>query len=436
VVDFPKYETYKDSGVEWLGEIPSHWDVKRNLGLFDERKEVNQPNMRLLSVTIEKGVIKQSESLTKKDSSHEDKSKYKVVRQGDLAYNKMRMWQGAIGRSNYDGIVSPAYIILNTHNKSYSKYFHYLYRTELFIREANRHSYGLCSDMNSLRYEDFKTIYSPVPPEKEVKEIVEFLDRKTSEIDQAIAQKQRLIELLQEQKAILINQAVTKGLDPNVPMCDRGVEWLGEIPSHWKLVQNRRFLSKLGQGSSPAIVNSGEDEGFYVLKISAVKQGIYIDGEIKTIPRKAFVSDYQVKKGDFLMTRGNTPDLVADICYVNVDITENIMISDLIYRLTYDQKFLLHEFIAYFFRSSTARYQIKICARGSSHTMVKVSQEHIKAWLILVPPLNEQREIISYLKCKENEFICLENQIYKEIEKLNELKAIFVSQAVTGKIKV
>jgi type I restriction enzyme S subunit len=380
VMAFPKYESYKDSGVEWLGEIPSHWEAKRNLGLFDERKETNRPDMELLSVTIDQGVIRQSEISIKKDSSNEDKSKYKVVYRGDLAYNKMRMWQGAIGMSDYTGIVSPAYIILNTRNKNYAKFFHYLYRTELFIREANRHSYGLCSDMNSLRYEDFKTLYSPVPPHDEVNRIVDFLDRITSDIDQAIAKKQRLIELLNEQKSILINRAVTKGLNPNVTMRDSGIDAIGKIPEHWKLVQNRRILKHLEQGSSPAIVNLIEDdnEEFYVLKLSAVKQGLYIDGETKKIPRKFFSPNYQIKKGDFLMTRGNTPDLVADICCVDIDISKNIMISDLIYRLIYQQKSMMHEFMTYFFRSASARNQIKLSARGSSHTMVKVSQEHIR----------------------------------------------------------
>ncbi len=241
-----RYDSYRDSGVEWLGEVPSHWEVKRNIGLFDERKEINRTDMDLLSVTINRGIIKQEEITSKKDSSNEDKSKYKVVRQGDLAYNKMRMWQGAIGASQYNGIVSPAYIVLRPREKAYSRYFHYLYRTEAFIEEANRNSYGLCLDMNSLRYEDFKTIYSPVPPKAELDRIVAFLDEKTAEIDAAIAKKERLIELLKEQKNILINRAVTRGLNPDVPIRDSGVEWIGEIPAHWKVFR-LTFLAKLLQ---------------------------------------------------------------------------------------------------------------------------------------------------------------------------------------------
>ena len=209
---FPRYARYRDSGVEWLGEIPEHWDVQRNLGVFLERNERGRPNDELLSITIKRGVIRQSEITTKKDSSNEDKSKYKILKKGDLAYNKMRAWQGALGISPYNGIVSPAYIILQPKNPNLSKYFHYLYRTPQFITEANRISYGLCDDMNSLRYDDFKGSHSPLPPDDEVDRIVTFLDRKTAEIDALIAKKQRQIELLDEQKAILINLAVTRGI--------------------------------------------------------------------------------------------------------------------------------------------------------------------------------------------------------------------------------
>ena len=202
----------KPSGVEWLGDIPSHWEVKRNLGIFVERNEANRPDDELLSVTITRGVIKQSEITSKKDSSNEDKSKYKVIKQGDLAYNKMRAWQGAIGVSKYDGICSPAYIVLTPNNPKLSRYFHYLFRTPIFIAEANRLSYGLCDDMNTLRYDDFKTSYSPVPPDEDLDRIVEFLDHKTAQIDTLIEKKQRLLKLLDEQLAIKINNAVTLSL--------------------------------------------------------------------------------------------------------------------------------------------------------------------------------------------------------------------------------
>jgi type I restriction enzyme, S subunit len=436
MVAFPKYENYKDSGVKWLKKIPSHWKLQPGRVYLKPQKVKNIGNKvnTVLSLSYGKIVIKSEEKLY--GLVPESFETYQIVEPGNIIVRATDLQNDQtslrIGLVEDRGIITSAYLCLAPSEKMDSKYAYYL----LHAYDLLKVYYGMGSGLRqNLDHTDFKYLQLPIPEIEEQKRIADFLDRKTAEIDQAIAQKQRLIELLQEQKAILINQAVTKGLNPNVVMRDSGVAWVGSTPEHWKLVQNRRFLNSLGQGSSPAIVNS-VDEGFYVLKISAIKQGMYIDGETKSIPQKTFVPEYQVKKGDFLMTRGNTPDLVADIGYVDIDITENIMISDLIYRLSYNQEFILHEFMAYLFRSSVARNQIKICARGSSHTMVKVSQEHIKSWLILVPPLNEQEEIVSYLRYKENEILLLEKQIFTEIKKLSELKEVFVSQAVTGKIKI
>ena len=138
------YPEYKDSDLPWLGKIPAHWKILPNRALFSERNERNLIKEQLLSVTIKRGVIKQTELLnntSKKDSSNEDKSKYKLVMPGDLAYNKMRMWQGAVGASKYEGIVSPAYIVLHPRKFAYTWYYHYLFRTSAYMRESYRHSY-------------------------------------------------------------------------------------------------------------------------------------------------------------------------------------------------------------------------------------------------------------------------------------------------------
>ncbi|MGI9280178.1 MAG: hypothetical protein ACR2PX_11195 [Endozoicomonas sp.] len=436
-LQFPKYDAYKESGVEWLGAIPEHWSVSRNLGLFDERKEVNQPSMELLAVTIKRGVIKQSKITTKKDSSNEDKSKYKVVRKGDLAYNKMRMWQGAIGESKYDGIVSPAYIILNTRNRLYSRYFHYLYRTKQFIAEANRHSYGLCDDMNSLRYEHFRTIYSPTPPEHDVSRIVDFLDHKTDEIDAVIAKKQELTRLLNEQKTILINRTVTKGLNSNVKMKDSGVAWIGEIPEHWNVIANRRILKKIEQGTSPSIKNLELYSGFSVVKLSAIKKGKYINGEDKEISPQEFEAAYEIKRGDLLMTRGNTPELVADVAYVAEEPDKGVMMPDLVYRLTYDQTKVSHSYLVYVLQASSVRHQIKVSARGSSHTMVKVSQDHIKSWWIPIPPTKQEcDDLTQHLNEQCSAVMETIDAAQKEIEALKEFKQTLITYTTTGKIKV
>ena len=228
------YPKMKDSGVPWLGEVPEHWDVLPNRVLFGEVKERDHPEEPMLSVTITKGVIRQRALLansSKKDSSNQDKSAYKLVRLGDIAYNKMRAWQGAIGVSDYQGIVSPAYVVERPRKGTSSRYFHYLLRTPAFAKEAERWSYGITSDMWSLRPEHFKMIYGCLPPLHEQAAIVRYLDHADRRIRRYIHAKQKLVKLLEEQKQALIHQIVTRGLDPNVRLKPSGVEWLGTCRS-------------------------------------------------------------------------------------------------------------------------------------------------------------------------------------------------------------
>jgi type I restriction enzyme S subunit len=230
------YPAMKASSVAWLGAVPEHWQVLPNRALFLEIKDNGFPHEEMLSVTINQGVIRQSALLSessKKDSSNEDKSKYKLVSPGDIAYNKMRAWQGAIGVSRVRGIVSPAYIVVRPRDQLYARYFHYLFRTPVFAKEAERWSYGISSDQWSLRPEHFKQVYCLVPPRDELALIIRFLDHSDRLIRRYVGAKRKLIKLLEEQKQEIIYRAVTRGLDPNVPLKPSRVEWLGAVPEHW-----------------------------------------------------------------------------------------------------------------------------------------------------------------------------------------------------------
>lgn len=185
----------------WLGSVPQHWAVLPARTLFEERRERGHEDEPLLSITIGRGVIRQSvllEGSSKKDTSNLDKSKYKLVRSGDIAYNKMRAWQGAVGLSNHQGIVSPAYIVLRPRKPEYGKYCHHLFRTPGFAKEAERWSYGIVSDQWSLRPEHFRMIYCPVPPPDEQAAVVKFIDHADRKIRRYIRAKQRLLNLHRE----------------------------------------------------------------------------------------------------------------------------------------------------------------------------------------------------------------------------------------------
>ena len=238
------YTACKPSGVSWLGNVPAHWDVLPNRAIFAEVAEQNCPGEQMLSVTITSGIIRQQELLedtSKKDSSRLDRTAYKLVQPGDIAYNKMRAWQGAIGVSKYRGIVSPAYVVQRPLKGTNSRYLHYLLRTPAFAKEAERWSYGITSDMWSLRPEHFKMIYACVPPPPEQTTIVRFLDHADRHIRRYIRAKQKLIALLEEQKQTIIHQAVTGQVDvrtgqPYSAYKPSGVEWLGDVPAHWRVM--------------------------------------------------------------------------------------------------------------------------------------------------------------------------------------------------------
>jgi type I restriction enzyme S subunit len=424
-MNFPKYETYKDSGVQWLGEVPTHWRVERNLGVFDERKECNQPDKELLSVTVGKGIIRQSEITIKKDSSNEDKSKYKVVQIGDLAYNKMRAWQGAVGISAYDGIVSPAYVVLTPRNPKLSKYFHYLYRNQLFITEANRLSYGLCDDMNSLRYEHFKGSYSPIPPDGELDRIVAFLDTKTAEIDALIAKKDRQIQLLDEQKAIRINQAVTRGLSPDVTLKPSGIEWIGDIPEHWQVKRFRYCATIRGGLADP------RREPFLSMILIApdhVRSGTGQILDLQTAEAQGADSGkYLVEQGDLIYSKIRPALRKACIA------PRRCLCSADMYAIHTEAFLDKHFLLAFMLGESFTKVAVDAAMRVA---MPKVNREALADIPLPLPPLNEQNLITNHLNTIEQRKVAVETSLQKQIKSLKTLRSTLIAHAVTGKIKV
>jgi type I restriction enzyme, S subunit len=255
IADLKPYPAMKDSGVEWLGGVPEHWEVLPNRALFDEIKDRDRPDEQMLSVTIKRGVIKQArllEDTSKKDSSNLNRSNYKFIQPGDIAYNKMRAWQGAIGASDHRGIISPAYVVQRPREGGEPSYFHHLFRIPQFAKEAERWSYGITSDMWSLRPEHFKLIYTCLPPLPEQAAIVRYLDHVDRRVRRLTRAKRKLIALLTEQKQAIIHRAVTRGLDPDVPLKDSGVEWLGEVPEHWEVVPLKFLCRGIQNGTTPS----------------------------------------------------------------------------------------------------------------------------------------------------------------------------------------
>jgi type I restriction enzyme S subunit len=264
------------------------------------------------------------------------------------------------------------------------------------------------------------------------------LDRKTAAVDVLIAKKERLVELFQEKRQALITQAVTKGLDPNVPMKDSGVHWLGRIPASWTVLPLRRLLCGIEQGWSPEAEDRPADEGEWaVLKLSAVSKGRFRPEEQKALPSGTQPERrYEVRAGDLLLTRANTPLLVGDACYVD-RAPPRLMLPDLIYRLGVRHDLAHPAYLARFLLSAPGRSQVMADARGSSMTMAKVSGSHIRSWLVSLPSsLEEQMAIVRALNARCGAIDDLQRKLTVHIEKLREYRQALIAAAVTGKIDV
>ena len=430
------YPKMKNSGIEWLGVVPKHWEVLPNRALFAEVKERGHPEEQMLSVTIIKGVIRQQALLadsSKKDSSNQDKSAYKLVRSGDITYNKMRAWQGAVGVSDYQGIVSPAYVVERPRKGASSHYLHHLLRTPAFAKEAERWSYGITSDMWSLRPEHFKMIYGCLPPLPEQTAIVRFLDYFDRRIRRYIRAKQKLIALLEEEKQAIIHQAVTGQIDvctgqPYPAYKPSGVEWLGDVPENW---EKRRLKSisriRYGLGQPPRELS----DGLPLIRATNVDHGrivekdlVYVDALDVPKSRDAFLS-----KKEIIVVRSGA--YTADSAIIPEAYEGAVAGYDMIVTVSGAQP----EFIAIALLSNYVRDDQLIISSTRS-AQPHINAEELGTAVLLLPPLDEQAAIVRYLDKATADIDIATDRARRQIDLLKEYRTRLIADVVTGKVDV
>ena len=441
IANLPPHVEYKDSGVEWLGSVPAHWQCKPHRALFREIKDQGHIEEPLLSVTISRGVIPQEDllkSTSKKDSSNLDKSKYKLVQPGDVAYNKMRAWQGAAGASCHRGIVSPAYIVQRLRGDGESQYFHHLFRTPGFAKEAERWSYGITSDQWSLRPEHFKMIYSPVPPPEEQAAIVRFFAEADRRINRLIRNKRRLIELLNEQKQAIITQAVTRGLDPSVPMKASGVDMIGDIPEHWSALRVRHLVHRIDQGISPQAENRLADEPgtWGVLKSGCVNRGVFRAEQHKRLPDAVVFDEHlAIHPGDVLVSRAcGSADLVGSVGLVT-EHPYRLILSDKTFRLQLRQA-CLNEFFVAAMNSLVFRQQVRLAISGAEGLANNLPLSELRDLVLPCPPVDEALHIAKSLSKRLVHIESTSERLQRELQLLREYRTRLISDVVTGKLDV
>lgn len=428
------YEAYKDSSVAWLESVPSHWEEYPIVAKATLKSISNCINEDLLSVYLDRGVIRFEDAEQKRTNvTSLDLSKYQLVEIGDFVLNNQQAWRGSVGVSAYRGIVSPAYLVLSLSKDLIPNFANYLFRDGAMVSHYLICSKGVGTIQRNLYWPQLKRVPIYLPPIAEQCKIADFLDQKTTQIDEAIAIKEKQIALLKERKQIIIQQAVTQGLDPNVPMKDSGVDWIGQIPEHWespKLKLVCKFILDGTHGSYPRV-----EDGYRLLSVRNIVENKFVfredDSRVSLQHFKEISSKFKVSEGDIqLAIVGATLGKVA----VVEDLPEEIVTQRSVSTIRVRNSSCINKFVAFFMRSEA--FQSYLWNNAGFSAQPGVYLNTIQNAYIALPPISEQSEIIAFIESVSkgiDEAISIQKH---QIDKLKEYKTTLINSAVTGKIKV
>jgi type I restriction enzyme S subunit len=422
------YPEYRESGQPFLGNIPAHWNLFRNGRLFSQRNETGFGELPILEVSLKTGVrVRDMENPNRKQMMS-DRDKYKRAARGDIAYNMMRMWQGAVGVAPVDGLVSPAYVVARPFPGVDCRYFNYLFRTPSYMSEVDAYSRGIVKDRNRLYWQDFKRMPSPVPPIDEQRRIGGFLDAFDKNVRRFVRNKRRLIELLREQMQNVINRAVTRGLDPDVTLRPSGVEWLGDIPEHWE-VRKLKFVSRLiVGGATPASGQSDLwDGGIVWITPKDVSKSERLRSSDRTLTSSgvASCSTVIVPPGSVIMT-SRAP--VGNVSLAEVELCTNQGCKAFVP----DERFLLSEYIFSLLKAMQPMFQ----RMANGTTFLEISTGTFKNIKIPLPAKAEQEQILSHIQEVTASIDHAVSRAEREIELMREYRTRLISDVVTGKVDV
>ncbi|UBZ08952.1 restriction endonuclease subunit S [Leeuwenhoekiella palythoae] len=431
-----QYPEYFDSEVEWLRMVPTHWEIVKAKRIFVETSIKGFPNEELLAATQSKGVIPKSLYENTTVTATKNFESLKLVEKGDFVIS-LRSFQGGIEYAHYRGIISTAYTILKPQEEVVHKYFRYLLKSKRYISGLTLLVTGIREGQN-IDTSKFKDSYLPLPPKQEQTTIANFLDYKTEKINRFIKKKKQLIKLLNEQKAAIINKAVTKGINPNVPMKDSGIEWLGEMPEHWEIRKIKSILQKSKGSIKPGPFGSDlkntdiKKEGFKVYNQRAVLDEDYI--QIKDcVNENKFnaLNSFHVAEGDILLTSRGT---IGRCSIVPKNHLAGV-IHPCIIRLRIDSGIVIHNFVKLFIEQSKA-FQTSLKINSNATTIDVIYGNTLKGVVFLTPSIPEQKKIVNFIYTETQTIDQTISTINKEITLVEEYKTALIAEAVTGKIDV
>jgi type I restriction enzyme S subunit len=415
------YEEYIEVDMPWLERIPSHWKQRKVKYLFDERVEKGYPDEALLAATQTKGVVPKHMYENRTVVAQKDLHLLKLVKKGDFVIS-LRSFQGGIEYAYYQGIISPAYTIMIPKNEIAPGYFKHIGKSRSFIELLKLCVTGIREGQN-IDYNELKNSIIPLPPKEEQDQIAKFLDNRLSKINRFIKAKKKQIELLKELKQAIINQVVTKGIDPSVPMKDSGVEWIGEIPEHWEVRKLRNILIPNNKRNRPdlPLLSVVRDKGVIIRDVFDIESNHnYIPDDL---------SNYKVvEKGQFAMNKMKAWQGSYGISEYSGIVSPAYFVFD----VEFDN-------LEYFHNALRSKIYVSFFAKASDGIRIgqwDLSLQNMKEIPLLVPPYEEQEIIVTYIRKKAKAIDDITSAIQNKIDLVKEYRTSLISAVVTGKVDV
>ena len=445
---YQRYAEYKDSGVEWLGEIPQKWSVWKlnhfapivtcGVAATPEYQDEGIPFLSAQNVKKKKIDLSKGYKFISTEK-HEELTRNRKPEKGDILLSRVgTIGEGCIVDVDFEFSIFVSLTHLRLIQKVCVNEF-FIYLTESSYIKALHGAVTLVGGgVGNLNVNDLREYKLPIPSVSEQSQIVNFLDHETAKIDSLIEKQQKLIELLKEKRQAVISHAVTKGLNPDVPMKDSGVEWLGQVPEHWVVSKLKNIIQSLESGCSVNAADvPAQAHELGVLKTSCVYTRSFRIEENKTVvPEDVHRVKCKVRKGAIIISRMNTPELVGASALVKVEV-DNIYLPDRLWQTIFFKNVEIDaEYLSHFFTVQGFRDQIALGAEGASSSMQNIAKEDYLNINCLVPPIVEQVQIRDFIAEKLMKLDSLNIKAQEAIERLNERRTALISAAVTGKIDV
>ena len=427
------YPICKESKNPWIGAVPEHWDVVPMSAVGKVKSVTGAPDLPLLSVYLRDGVILFSDAEERRTNpTSENLSNYQKVEPGDLVLNNQQAWRGSVGVSKYQGIISPAYLVIALNNRLNQRFSDLLFRDRVMVDQYLVASKGVGSIQRNLYWPHCKRASALVPPLQEQAAIVRFLDHADEQIQRYIASKERLIALLEEEKQAVIHQAVTRGLDPNVRLKPSGMEWLGDVPEHWETCRLRNVVSEVTTGSR-GWSSYASDSGPLFMRVANLNRGslqLRFDDVVRlNLPDTSEVSRTRIWAGDLLVS---VTAFIGSVGIASKELGE-AYVSQHVARCR-PHTGLSSQWLGYVLLSQVGQTHGQMSLYGG--TKDGLSLDDVKNYPILLPPRAEQNDIVEHLTKISVDNAAVIDQARRQVDLMNEYGTRLIADVVTGQLDV